>query len=361
MGIIIEVALKTVRTFLSALAACAYLCATLGAAAAQTDDAEKAGTAIRTLSGRIPVPVVKPAPGQNPFQAAFQSIDQAIDGAPELRTRGFLPQTSSNPSQTAPPTPIGDGIVYLVARLTETGVPLDSGIVWRVFNESGNSEQPLTLVQSATGGDAEFKLPAGEYVVHAAYGQAGQSKRIYVGGDVKSETMVLNAGGLRLAAAIAEDLPISPDAVSYEIYRLDDTASGREAIATDVRSGQIYRLNAGTYQVVSRFGDVNALVRAEISVVPGQLTEATIYHRASEVTLKLVNEMGGEALANTAWTIMTPEGEIVFEKIGAFPSVILAEGTYSIIAKHEIGTFSRQFSVEAGLSRDVEVLTIGSQ
>lgn len=305
------------------------------------------------LRGEIPVPAVKPVPGQNGATAFVATGDLSQD----QKTRAYVPPGSD----TQQSVPIGDGIVYLVARLTETGTPLDSGIVWRVFNETTNGPQPLTLVETATGGDAEFRLPAGEYVVHASYGQAGQSKRIYVGGDVKSETMVLNAGGLRLSAAIAEDLPISADAVTYDLFLLDETvASGREVVASNVQSGQIYRLNAGTYQVVSRYGGVNAMVRAEISVIPGQLTDATIYHKAAEVTLKLVNDAGGEALANTAWTIMTPQGEKVFEKIGAFPSVVLAEGTYSIIAKHEIGTFTRNFSVEPGLSRDVEVLTIGS-
>lgn len=350
-------ALSDFRTGLYAFLACAVLCLPLasvpGQAATKSKKSKSAKAPVLTLAGKIPTPTAKPGDGQ---VAAF--------GATGQKTRAFVPQAAANASspQLAPPTPIGDGIVYLVARLTETGTPLDSGIIWRVFNETGTASQPLNLVETTTGGDAEFRLPAGEYVVHAAYGQAGQSKRIYVGGDVKSETMVLNAGGLRLAAAIAEDLPISADEVTYDLFLLDETvAGGREVVASNVQSGQIYRLNSGTYQVVSRYGGINAVVRAEISVVPGQLTDATIYHRAAEVTLKLVNDAGGEALANTAWTILTPEDKAVFEEVGAFPSVVLAEGTYTIIARHEIGTFTRQFSVEAGLSRDVEVLTIGTQ
>lgn len=354
-------ALSDLRTSLYTLIACTLLCLPLQSLTAQAAEKAKksksAKSPVLTLAGKIPIPTAKPGAGQI---AAFGGTDEASG----IKTRAFVPQSAENAAdpQLSPPTPIGDGIVYLVARLTDTGAPLDSGIVWRVFNETGTGAQPLTLVETATGGDAEFRLPAGEYVVHAAYGQAGQSKRIYVGGDVKSETMILNAGGLRLAAAIAEDLPIGADAVTYDLYLLDETvANGREVVASNVQSGQIYRLNAGTYQVVSRYGGINAVVRAEISVLPGQLTDATIYHRAAEVTLKLVNDAGGEALANTAWTIMTPEDKTVFEKVGAFPSVVLAEGTYTIIARHEIGTFTRQFSVEAGLSRDVEVLTIGTQ
>jgi hypothetical protein len=49
---------------------------------------------------------------------------------------------------------------------------------------------------------------------------------------------------------------------------------------------------------------------------------------------------------------VTPAGE----SVGAFPSVVLAAGDYTAIAKHGDQTFERKFTVEAGLNRDVEVL-----
>ncbi len=294
----------------------------------------------------VPRPPAKPGAAET----------EADDGATPT-TRGF-PAEQTAPG-TSGPVPVRDGVVYLVARLTDTGAPLDSGIVWRIFNETGDAASPLSLIESATGGEARFRLPTGEYVVHAAYGRAGQSKRVRIDGEARTENVVLNAGGLRLSAAIAEDLPISASEVTYDIFHRDESVTnGREVIAANARSGQIYRLNAGTYEVVSRYGDVNAEIRAEITVRPGELTDATIYHRAAEVTLKLVNEPGGEALANTAWSILAGEGSVVFQETGAFPTVILAEGAYNIVAKHEIGTFTRRFSVEAGHSRDVEVLTV---
>lgn len=294
----------------------------------------------------VPRPPAKPGGAETEAEAGAAAT-----------TRGF-PAEQPAPG-SAGPVPVRDGVVYLVARLTDTGAPLDSGIVWRIFNETGDAASPLSLLESATGGEARFRLPAGEYVVHAAYGRAGQSKRVRIDGEARTENLVLNAGGLRLSAAIAEDLPISASEVTYDIFHRDEAvANGREVIAANARSGEIYRLNAGTYEVVSRYGDVNAEIRAEITVRPGELTDATIYHRAAEVTLKLVNEPGGEALANTAWSILADEGAVVFQETGAFPTVILAEGAYNIVAKHEIGTFTRRFSVEAGHSRDVEVLTV---
>lgn len=52
-----------------------------------------------------------------------------------------------------------------------------------------------------------------------------------------------------------------------------------------------------SYHVVSAYGSVNATVRSDIRVEAGKLTEATVEHKAAQVTMKLVREKGGEALA----------------------------------------------------------------
>ena len=59
----------------------------------------------------------------------------------------------------------------------------------------------------------------------------------------------------------------------------------------------------GNYHIVSNYGDTNAVVRSDIRVQAGKLTDATVNHRAALITLKLVNERGGEALANTGWSV----------------------------------------------------------
>ena len=44
------------------------------------------------------------------------------------------------------------------------------------------------------------------------------------------------------------------------------------------------------------------------------------------------------------------------EAIGAFPSVTLAEGEYVLIARHEGKVFTREFKIESGLDRDIEII-----
>jgi hypothetical protein len=50
--------------------------------------------------------------------------------------------------------------------------------------------------------------------------------------------------------------------------------------------------------------------------------------------MKLVRERGGEAIADTSWSILTESGDIVRESVGAFASMVLAEGNYAVVAKN---------------------------
>jgi hypothetical protein len=97
-------------------------------------------------------------------------------------------------------------------------------------------------------------------------------------------------------------------------------------------------------------------VRSDIRVQAGKLTDVTVTHRAAVVTLKLVEARGGEALANTAWSVLTPGGDVIKESIGAFPRVVLAEGEYRAIARNEGKVFEREFKVTPGVDGDIEVL-----
>jgi len=98
------------------------------------------------------------------------------------------------------------------------------------------------------------------------------------------------------------------------------------------------------------------LFSAEISVAAGKLTDATFHQMAATLTLKLVSQPGGEAIANTAWSVLTPGGDVIRESIGAFPSLILAEGNYTVVARHEGRVYTREFEVKAGQDGDVEVV-----
>jgi len=249
------------------------------------------------------------------------------------------------------------GAITLSAQLTDKGADITRGIVWRVFKPEAGRDGKLPMVASAHGGTAVFELEPGSYLVHASYGRAGATKRITVAKDARRENLVLDAGGLELDAVTSGGARIPPKKLRFSIYDGHAEANGdRALIARDVEPNAVVRLNAGTYHVVSTYGAVNAVIRSDIRVEAGKLTEATVEHRAAEMTMKLVREPGGEAIADTSWSLLNDSGDPIKEAVGAFASMVLAEGDYTIIAKNRDRIYQKDFTVVAGQNQEIEVL-----
>jgi len=204
---------------------------------------------------------------------------------------------------------------------------------------------------------AKIKLVPGSYVVHVAYGRAQASDTLTVKEGENDKSMVLEAGGLRLNAAVTGDVPIPINLLHFDVFTSGQTDADRAVIAQNLGANDILTVNAGTYHIVSYFGDVNAVVRADLQVQPGQLTDATLYHKAAQMSFKLVSEAGGEAIADVDWTVKTADGSSIFTNTGAFPSTVLQEGDYVVFAKRGDKVYNRQFEVQAGQPKEIEVLT----
>lgn len=320
---------------------------------------------VGTVAGQeTPVPPPVP-PADIPNVEPRQSDPLAL---PEQGEQLF-PSTRALPSVLSPYAP-SNGLdapgfdlspaaspeLLLSARLTEDGEALRSGVVWRIFGADTGPDGRLPLINEGTGGEMSFQLKPGVYFVHCQFGSAGTTVRVELDGGLFQENVVLNAGGLVLLA-LADESPLPIEDVRFDVYSLETDARGeRKVVARDVRSGEMLRLTADTYHVVSRYGTVNAQTRADVEVKAGKLTEVSLYQRAAEVTLKLVGEPGGEAIADTRWSVLTPGGDIVTEGVGAFPSFILASGEYRVVARHAERVYQRSFEVETGRHGEVEVL-----
>jgi hypothetical protein len=246
--------------------------------------------------------------------------------------------------------------VTLSAQITDGGGVIPSGLVWRVFNTKTDANGELTLADKSEDATATFELVPGEYVVHVAYGRAQASDTLQVTAGDNAKSIILDAGALRLNAAVTGDVAIPLNLLSFDIYTAG-SESDQALVAENVPPNDIVTLNAGTYHVVSRFGSINASVRADLRVEPGQITDATLYHKAAQVAFKLVTEAGGEAIAAVEWTVKTADGTTVFTDLGAFPATVLAEGDYVVFAKQGDNVYNREFQVQAGPLREIEVLT----
>ncbi|MBS1168124.1 MAG: hypothetical protein H6R00_4149 [Proteobacteria bacterium] len=246
----------------------------------------------------------------------------------------------------------------LTARLTPDGPPIGAGVVWRVFNETQGPDGTRELVAERHGGSADFALKPGGYFVYCGFGYAGTTEHVVVGTGLKAASVVLNAGGVRLYAVSGKGKPpLDKDDLSFDIFSQELDSHGEpKAVALDIAPGTIVRLPAKTYNVTANYGDANARTTADIDVKAGKLSDITLTEKAAKITLKLVSTDGGEAIADTRWSILTQAGDLVTSGVGAFPSFVLAEGDYTVIANHEDGQFQRIVSVVSGEDADVEVL-----
>lgn len=242
--------------------------------------------------------------------------------------------------------------------------PIRSGVVWRVFAAGADADGAHALVAESNEALPVVTLDDGEYIVHAACGLAGVAKQISVNGVApQAQKLVMNAGGLRINGML-NDASIPPSKLVVQVYLPSANDPEAKLILPNLKAGESACLPEGNYHVVSKLMDVsagatnatNSVIYADLRVVAGKLTSGALRHRAATMTLKLVNAPGGEALANTTFSVLTPGGDVIRELIGAFPSLVLAEGEYVAIARHEDRTYQATFKVQSGQDRDVEVL-----
>lgn len=309
-----------------------------------------------SLAQPIPFPLPRPAdrmPANAPVETPAESGEAA---APETSPEVTAPDLAGDAAAAAeaiaaPPQP-----VTLTAKITEDSDAIAEGLMWRVFEARANQSGELALAAKSEDATARLELVPGQYVVHVAYGRAQATDTLDVQEGSNDKALILDAGGLRLNAAITGDVAIPINLLRFDIFSSGNEAD-RTLVSQNVSANDILTLNAGTYHVVSYFGDVNAVVRADLRVESGELTDATLYHRAAQISFKLVTQAGGEAVADVEWTVKTAGGDTVFSNIGAFPATVLGEGDYLVLAKQGETVYSREFSVQPGQAREIEVLT----
>jgi hypothetical protein len=265
------------------------------------------------------------------------------------------------PTATATPTvpmvPAGQVALMVSARFGRDPPAISGGLHWRIYADRPDANGVFRMLKEERSAAPIFVLPAGGYVVHVGFGLASAAKKVQLRSETVREVFDIAAGGVRFEGRVG-DSRIPPGQITFEVYRGSQFEGGeRRPIASAVATSDVVLLPEGTYYVISNYGDSNATVRSDIRVQAGKLTDVVVNHRAAVLTLKLVNEKGGEALANTQWSVLTPGGDVVKEAIGAFPKVILSEGEYSVVAKNDGKVFNGKFKVEPGFDREIEVMT----
>jgi hypothetical protein len=300
----------------------------------------------------VDVPSVAPGPAQN--------IGTPTPPAPKGPMLQSLPPVAApvpTQSQSATAAPAGHAALALSARFGRDMPAINGGLHWRVY--ANKPEQPGVprLLKEEKTALPTFMLPPGGYIVSVGFGLANVTKAVQLRAETVREVFEIPAGGLRIEGRVG-DAKIPHGQIAFDLYKGSQFEPGdKRPIATGIATGDVVLVPEGTYHIVSNYGDANATVRSDIRVQVGKLTDTTINHRAAIITLKLVSERGGEARANTQWSVLTPGGDVIKESNGAFPRVILAEGEYRAVARNDSRTFEREFRVFAGVDGEVEVMS----
>ena len=303
----------------------------------------------------VPVP---PTPSGPAISLAPPSGPAATPGLPTTLTQP--PVTLAAPPAPAPmaaplPAP-AQGVLALSARFGKDLPNVNSGVVWRVYSDKPDASGAFQLVREDRTATPNIVLAPGGYVVHAALGLVSAVRPVTLRNETLRESFDLPAGGLRIEGRVGTS-KIPQGQITFSIYKGSQFEVGERApLAQNVAAGDVLLVPEGTYYIISNYGDANSVVRSDIRVQAGKLTDVTVTHRAAVITLKLVSDKGGEALANTAWSVITPAGDVIKEYNGAFPKVILSEGEYRVIAKNEGKVYERPFNVSNGVDGEIEVV-----
>jgi hypothetical protein len=266
---------------------------------------------------------------------------------------------------SAPPSPPpqapanmrpGEGAILASARFGRDGAVINGGLHWRVYPDKPDATGVFRLLKEDSSAQPTFVLPAGGYIIHVTCGLASAAKPVNLRNEAKREVFDVPAGGLRIEGHVG-NTKIATGQISFDIFKGSQFESGeRRPIASGVLTGEVVLVPEGTYYILSKYGDGNAVVRSDIRVQPGKLTDIIVTHRAAAIMFKLVSKRGGEALANTDWAVLSPAGDTITETKGAFPRVILAEGEYKIIARNDNKVYQQDLTVIPGVDGEIEVL-----
>jgi len=307
-------------------------------------------------------PPVPPAAVPEPGAAVNLAPPSGPASAPS--TGSLPPALTTQPSMVAVP-PVnapqgaaapGQAVLSLSARYGKDLGNINGGLVWRIFADRPDENGTFKMIREDRNPTPNLVLQPGNYVVHVSLGLVSAVRAVTLKAETDREAFVLPAGGLRIEGRVGTS-KIPQNQISFAIYKGSQFEGGdRASLVPNVAAGDVVLLPEGTYYIISNYGDANSVVRSDIRVAAGKLTDVVVTHRAAVITLKLVSDKGGEALANTAWSVITPGGDVIKESIGAFPRVVLSEGEYRAIAKNEGKVYERPFNVVNGVDGEVEVV-----
>ncbi len=270
----------------------------------------------------------------------------------QKQSRSFISKSQNTEKENLVP----QSQLILHARLTSGSENILKGLVWRVYAPILGVDNKLPLIATYEGGSARFDLEPGSYLIHVSFGHASAVRHVSLeNGKSLIQNFNLDAGGVILNATLLNGT-VNEKELRFTLYEDEKENDDTGVILSNIKPHSIVRLKAGRYHVASHYGSINAVVHSDIQVDAGKITEVTLEHQAAQIVLKLVRQEGGEALADTSWSITNDSGDIIYETVGAYVSLVLAEGEYIAITKNKDQIYQKVFSVVSGHDEDINVV-----
>ncbi|MCD4654804.1 VWA domain-containing protein [bacterium] len=256
------------------------------------------------------------------------------------------------------------GVVTLKA-VTEAGGESFRPDHWEIFPVGADIKDKKTRILDSYHDEPEITLLPGKYLVHVRYKKAVTDQIIEIRSGEQYEIEIILAEQGEITIKIVEEpggVSLDPD--RWEILTIvpEDSLAKPKSIETGYGRDPVVMLLPGTYEIKAKYKKAN--VNQIFTVVPGKASVLeVVLPKQGQVEIRAVYELGGDPQKLDKWDIFTivPEDsmekpERIMHKFTSGGTVMLLPGKYQLDVKYEKAKVSREFVVEPGKKKLVEIV-----
>lgn len=249
---------------------------------------------------------------------------------------------------------LGAGKSRFKAILADGGEAIGNGVSWSFYSEKNAAGEQKKVAYSY---DAVplITLPTGRYVASASYRQTTVSAPFEVkSGELVENTLVLNAGSVRVNAVLSEDSSPLTSGVSWNVYTTKRDASGNQLkTGYSYDAAPTFTLPMGNYDIIVQTSNGTAKAVKQLSVTAGQFSEETLNLNAGTVEVSLLVN-GSAPGSGVSWNVYESQGNSAGDRKKAAYSYdknarfVLPAGHYQVIGSTEGKSAKLNIDVVAG-------------
>ncbi len=263
------------------------------------------------------------------------------------------------------------GRIRLKTTLSRDSNPLDD-VQYAIFRRGDGTRE------NGANRDVEFVrtldptpqlvLPTGNYSVLARRGAATHYSTFSIRpGDRKELSLTLDAGVLNLSSPGFDGSSQKHPQIAYTLSAIAPTRpltiklspEGKLAEVDQVLPIRSFRnsftLPEGDYLIHAHYGNSNAENSQRVHITAGASEQIKIEMSAGRIKLSLGLMAGDPPLPNVFWSIIDPNGKQVASASSPVPRLTLARGSYQAIAQYLGQNFRRDFSLQSGESKTLQL------